>query len=151
VASFRGANYIAIDAKGRFAVPSKYRVSLEGSSIVVTVDTEDKCLLMYSLSAWLEIEAKVESLPSFNPVTRKIKRLLIGNAVELDLDASGRLLLPKNLRDYALLDKKAVLVGQGKKIEIWGADMWQQSCESWSNESILTANEIPDELKALVL
>ena len=149
--SFRGANSISVDVKGRFAVPSKYRADLEKSTVVVTIDTEDSCLLMYSLSEWLEIEAKVDALPSFNSVTRKVKRMLIGNAVEVDLDSQARILLPKNLRDYAFIDKRAMLVGQGKKFEIWSADVWHTSCEKWSSESVLSSDHIPDELKALVL
>lgn len=151
MASFRGANSVSVDVKGRFAVPSKYRADLEKNTVVVTIDTEDNCLLMYSLSEWLDIEEKVDSLPSFNSVTRKVKRMLIGNAVELDLDSQARLLLPKNLRDYAFIDKKAVLVGQGKKFEIWSADIWHKNCEKWSSESVLNSDYIPDELKALVL
>ena len=148
---FRGVNTVTIDAKGRVAVPSKYRLDLQQLKIVVTIDTEDSCLLLYPLNEWLLIEEKVESLPSFNEVTRRIKRLLIGHAHELDIDSQGRVLLPKSLRDYADLNKKTVFVGQGKKFEIWSEDKWNSSCQDWISAGANFGDGVPEELKGLVV
>ncbi len=119
---FRGINPINLDAKGRMAMPTRYREHINvacGGQMVATIDTESRCLLMYTQPEWEVIEAKLEKLSSFNPQTRRIQRLLIGHATELELDGNGRVLLPSSLRDYASLEKKIVLLGQGKKFEIW--------------------------------
>jgi len=118
---FRGVNGINIDVKGRIAIPTRYRERLQESRscVVLTIDTEEKCLLLYPLTAWEDIEAKLAQLPSFNPAARRIQRLLIGHATEAELDSHGRILLPPLLREYAGLSKHAMLVGQGKKFELW--------------------------------
>lgn len=151
---FRGINAVNIDSKGRLAVPTKYRERLrvdETAPVVVTIDTEAACLLLYPLSEWEQIEAKLQSLPSFNPHARRIQRLLIGHATDVDMDGSGRVLLPPVLRDYAGLDKKVMLIGQGKKFEIWDETAWQQSREHWLSQEQLEAGNMPDEMKNLSL
>jgi MraZ protein len=133
-------------------VPTRYREQLQESrgSVVLTIDTEEKCLLLYPLNAWEEIESKLAQLPSFNPAARRIQRLLIGHATEVELDTHGRVLLPPLLREYAGLSKHAVLVGQGKKFELWDEAHWQERRNTWlSDES--DANDLPDELKTLSL
>lgn len=90
---FRGVNKINLDAKGRMALPARYRDQIADcceNQLVVTIDTETRCLLLYPLPEWETIEKKIESLPSFNPAARRIQRLLIGHATDLELDASGR-------------------------------------------------------------
>jgi len=79
---------------------------------VVTVD-KDQCLLVYPMPDWEEIERKLMKLPSFDPRARRLQRLMVGHATELDLDAQGRVLLPSNLREFASLTRDAVLIGQG--------------------------------------
>lgn len=151
---FRGINAINLDTKGRLAVPTKYRERLrvdDCAPLVVTIDTEAACLLLYPLNEWEKIEAKLQALPSFNPHARRIQRLLIGHATDVDMDANGRVLLPPVLRDYAGLDKKVMLIGQGKKFEIWDEASWQQSREHWLTEEQLEAGNLPDEMKNLSL
>ena len=115
---FRGVNNINIDVKGRFGVPSRFREFLANhcsGEMVVTIDTEEKCLLIYPRPDWDDIQRRVEELPSFNAVTRRVQRLLIGHATDVQMDASGRVLLSPPLRTYANLEKKGILIGQGKK------------------------------------
>ena len=136
---FRGLSAINIDEKGRITVPSQYRqliVDQAAGHVVVTIDTEAPCLLLYPFPQWQNIETKLNQLPSFHPVTRRIQRLLIGHATELTLDRSGRILLPSLLRDYASIEKTAMMVGQGQKFEIWAEQLWQQSREEWLSESL---------------
>jgi len=150
---FRGVNAIVLDAKGRIALPSRYREQLLAEKIaelVVTIDTESPCLLLYPLPEWEVIEAKLQALPSFNQAARRIQRLLIGHATELELDNNGRLLLPQLLREYAKLDKRIMLVGQGKKFELWDEGQWQEHRSSWLLEHSKT-DELPDELQSLAL
>ena len=130
--SFRGINNLALDTKGRMAMPSRYRERLLevcGGRLVVTVDP-DSCLLVYPLPEWEIIESKLVQLPSFNKRAKAIQRLLIGHATECDMDGQGRILLPTLLRDYASLSKKIVMIGQGKKFEIWDEEVWNESQEA---------------------
>ena len=135
---FRGINTINLDAKGRMAVPSRYRellLSRYAGRLVATIDTQQKCLLLYPVDEWEIIEAELEKLPSFDPLARRAQRLLIGHATDLEMDGNGRILLPQILRQYAELDKHVALVGQGKKFEIWSEALWSQQMDIWTSEA----------------
>lgn len=150
---FRGVNPINLDAKGRMAIPARYREQITGccdGSLVATIDTEARCLLLYPLPEWEEIQAKIEALPSFNPAARRIQRLLIGHATDLDMDSNGRLLLPAPLREYAMLEKRVVLLGQGRKFEIWSEEQWLDTRDEYLQE-VDSGNELPDEMQSLSL
>jgi MraZ protein len=147
---FRGINSITIDAKGRMAIPARYRDLLD-SAMVLTIDTEETCLLLYPVLEWQRIEASLQKLPSFNAAARRIQRLLIGHATDIDLDAQGRILLPQELRQYAQLQKQAVLIGQGNKFEVWNDELWQQKRNAWLEEESNHDNDLPDEMKTFSL
>ncbi|MFC3607180.1 division/cell wall cluster transcriptional repressor MraZ [Stutzerimonas tarimensis] len=150
---FRGANAISLDAKGRLAMPSRYRdelVSRCEGQLVVTVDVSDRCLCLYPLPEWEQIEATLRSLPSLNEDSRRLQRVLIGNAVDLELDGSGRVLVPPRLRDYAGLDKRAMLVGQLNKFQIWNEDEWIAVSER-DFAAIKQPGGLPDQLRDLIL
>jgi MraZ protein len=147
---FRGINVINIDGKGRVAVPTRYREALS-SSLVVTIDTEETCLLLYPATEWQVIEDNLQRLPSFNAAARRIQRLLIGHATDVDLDGNGRLLLPPLLRDYAHLDKRVVMIGQGNKFEIWDESLWQAKREQWLADEASKEDGLPDEMKTFSL
>lgn len=152
---FRGINALNIDGKGRVAMPTRYRERLQLDShnnMVLTIDTDEKCLLLYPQFEWEAIEQKLAALPSFNPAARRIQRLLIGHATDIEMDSQGRLLLPPLLRDYAGLDKRAVLVGQGKKFELWDEAHWETRRNFWlEEESNANDNALPDEVKSISL
>ena len=149
---FRGVQHINLDAKGRMAVPSRQRELLSVISeghIVLTVDTQAPCLALYALPEWERIEADVQALPALNPAVKRFQRLVLGYASDLQLDNSGRVLVPPALRDYAKLEKRAVLVGQGNKLELWSEDLWQQECAAaLAADSV---EELPAELMQLNL
>lgn len=147
---FRGINSITIDAKGRMAIPARYRDLLD-CAMVLTIDTEETCLLLYPVLEWQRIEASLQKLPSFNAAARRIQRLLIGHATDIDLDGQGRILLPQELRQYAQLQKQAVLIGQGNKFEVWNDDLWQQKRNAWLEEESNHDNDLPDEMKTFSL
>lgn len=150
--SFRGINNLALDTKGRMAVPARYRDRLMeacGGRLVITVDP-DHCLLVYPLPEWEHIETKLVALPSLNKRTRQLQRLLIGYATECELDTQGRILLPGMLREFAKLDKKIVLIGQGKKFEIWDEEAWNESQQEWV-DSVQGSDELPASLEDLSL
>lgn len=127
----RGVSQVSLDAKGRFAVPQRHRDALgigdtnATNTLVMTADPS-RCLLLYSIAAWEPIEQKLMALSSFNSSTRALQRLLVGHADDVDVDATGRLLVPPALRQYAALDKRIVLVGQGNKFEIWDETRWNE-------------------------
>ena len=150
---FRGINNISVDAKGRMAMPARYRERLLegcGGRLVVTVD-RDHCLLVYPLPEWEVIETKLVELPSLNKTARLLQRLLIGHATELEMDAQGRILLPAMLREYADLKKKAVLIGQGKKLEIWDEDTWNENQGEWLESVNTDDGELHSALEELSL
>ena len=149
---FRGINNLTLDAKGRMAMPSRYRDRLLeacGGKLVITVD-RDHCLLVYPLPEWDIIESKLTALPSLNEQTRVLQRLLIGYATECELDSQGRILLPGMLREFAALDKKIVLIGQGKKFEIWDEASWNENQQQWL-ETVQGDDELPAALEDLSL
>ncbi len=134
---FRGVNDLALDSKGRIAIPTRYRDTLARHSngqMVLTVD-RDHCLLLYPLPDWEEIERKLVKLPSFSKPARRLQRLLIGHATECELDAAGRILLPPPLREFASLVKNVVLIGQGNKFEIWDETTWNTCRAEWIEKS----------------
>lgn len=127
-----------MDAKGRMAIPARYRDELASmceGHIVVTIDTQERCLLIYPLPKWEEVEAQVAALPSLNPASRRFQRLLIGHARELELDGSGRILIPPELRKHAQMDKKVMLVGQRHRFELWSSELWEAKCEDMLADS----------------
>jgi MraZ protein len=135
-------------------MPTRYRESLRedsSGSVVLTIDTEERCLLLYPLAAWEDIESKLAALPSFNAAARRIQRLLIGHATETELDTHGRILLPPLLREYAGLSKRAMLVGQGKKFELWDEQHWQERRAEWLDEEADSDADLPEEVKSLSL
>lgn len=151
---FRGINAINVDGKGRLAIPTRYRDAHgmeDGASLVVTIDTEETCLLLYPINEWQIIEDNLQRLPSFDAVTRRIQRLLIGHATDVKLDGNGRILIPPVLRDYAKLDKKVLMVGQSNKFEIWAESIWEGRREQWLNEGTTKLGQLPDELKTFNL
>ncbi len=142
-----------MDAKGRLAMPARQREPLlsqcEGR-IVVTIDTQTTCLAIYPLPEWERIERDIQNLPALKPAVKRFQRLMLGYATDLELDANGRMLLPPALRDYARLDKKLVLVGQGNKLELWSEELWLAEREQALKDSG-PDTELPEELMSLTL
>jgi MraZ protein len=148
---FRGVSILNLDAKGRLAIPARYREQLQAccaSRLVITVDA-DHCLLIYPEPNWVEIERKLERLPSFNPTARKLQRLYIGHAQDVEMDAQGRVLLPPSLRSFASLDKRVALVGQSNKFELWDEDAWVGRRDEWLNEADLQQMETATDFASL--
>ena len=137
VGMFKGITNIRLDTKGRLTIPTKYRPIIHeqsNSKMVVTIDSEEKCLLLYPSTSWKKIQEKINDLPSFNKNARRIQRLLIGHAEDLDLDGNGRILLSKPLRSFAEMTKQVTMIGQGEKFEIWSNDIWEKRVTTWRAE-----------------
>jgi len=150
---FRGATKVTLDAKGRLAIPSRYReriTSRADGHLVATVD-RDYCLLIYPLPDWEEIERKLVRLPALNPQARRLQRLMVGYATELDMDGHGRILLPRELREFAGLDRAAMLIGQGNKFELWNDERWNARRDEWLASEQGEQAGLPQELESLSL
>jgi MraZ protein len=144
---------LALDAKGRLAIPGKHRAALAGSAdspertLIVTADPS-RCLLVYPRATWEPIQARLMALSSFNEQIRGLQRLLVGHADEVDMDGTGRILVPPALRQYAGLEHRVVLVGQGSKFELWDEAKWQQET---ARAITFPAGDLPPELHGFSL
>ncbi len=148
---FRGATKVTLDAKGRLAIPTRYRERLASrceNQLVATVD-KDHCLLIYPLPDWEEIERKLVRLPSLQKRAREMQRIMLGYATEVDLDSHGRILLSQELREFAGLDRSSVLIGQGHKFELWDEPRWNEKRDAWLNAD--DDGDLPPELESLSL
>ena len=148
---FRGATKVTLDAKGRLAIPTRYRERIAArcdGQMVATVD-KDYCLLIYPFPDWEEIERKLIRLPSLNRKARRLQRLMVGHATEIDMDGHGRILLSRELRDFAGLGRQAMLIGLGNKFELWDEDTWSQNRDEWLRED--DESDLPAELESLSL
>lgn len=125
---FQGAASLSLDAKGRMAVPARHRDALgrtAGGRLVLTAHPH-RCLLLYPEPAWEPIRAKILAAPSLEPKAAMLRRLLVGFAVDLEMDGAGRVLVTPELRQYAGLEKDVWLVGQGSHFEVWSDAGWKQ-------------------------
>ena len=149
---FRGAAKVTLDAKGRMVFPTRYREhALERSQgrLVVTVD-RDLCLLIYPFPEWEQIERKLMSLPSLHAQARRLQRLMVGHATDVELDGVGRVLIPPELREFAGLGQYGMLIGQGNRFELWDETRWNGRREMWLAADENTT-DLPSELDSLSL
>ena len=147
---FRGVAQLNLDSKGRLAIPSRHRDTLLercAGHLVITADA-DRCLLVYPLPDWELIQQKLEGLSNLDPRVRELQRRLIGFAVDVDIDGAGRVLISPELRRFAQLDKSVVLVGQGRKFELWNDECWAQLIDSAGS---FGADGLPAELEGFSL
>lgn len=117
VSGFYGRYQHTVDAKGRVFVPAKFRDKLGGEFIAAAV--LDHCVSLYSAEEWDRLMAGVNAMPVSQ--MRDVQRYLSSNAVSVEVDAQGRILLPKHLVAYGLLEKEVTVIGAGNHAEIWNA------------------------------
>ncbi len=133
---YRGASQLNLDEKGRISMPARYRDEILascGGRLVITVDMSH-CLMIYPFPQWEAIEAKLMAQPNMDPQVRRLQRLLIGHANEVEMTAQGRILIAPVLREFAGLKKQVTLVGQGRKFELWDTERWREQTERWLEE-----------------
>jgi MraZ protein len=126
---FRGAAKVTLDVKGRMVLPTRVRdtlAQLGERQLVATVDP-DQCVLIYPMTAWQQVQDSLLELPNLNAETRWLQRLVVGYATDLDLDSHGRVLIPGELREFAGLQRDAMLFGQGNHLELWDESAWKQA------------------------
>jgi MraZ protein len=126
---FSGHYEHAIDAKGRTSVPARFRELLAADGdlrLVLTPALFDPCLDAYPRRAWEEMEAKIATLPRFDPKVVHLRRRYVSAAVECEIDKQGRILVPPALREHAGLEKDVLWAGSGKSAELWSKPRWTQ-------------------------
>ncbi|MFN3404712.1 MAG: division/cell wall cluster transcriptional repressor MraZ [Cytophagaceae bacterium] len=138
-----------LDAKGRLVLPSRIKSNLPeaaGNNIVLSRGFE-QCLVVYPVTEWKKIFSKVAGLSEFNEEYRNFQRSFFKNITEVELDSHGRFVVPKLYLKYAEIDKDAIVVGAGNRIEIWNPDKYEQNLIrdqkelSKMAEKILSSNE----------
>jgi len=147
---FRGVKNLNLDAKGRIAMPPKYREHLTascGGEMIITIE-KSGCLMIFALPEWEGREQKLMQAPSLDSRVQSLQRLYVGYATETTLDSQGRILIPPSLRKFAGLEKQVVLVGQGHKFELWDEQRWLDNQTVWLDAvSGVGGSELPDALK----
>ena len=113
----------SLDAKGRLIMPSKLRIDI-GESFIITKGL-DGCLFVFSQNEWNNFETKLKTLPLSDKNARNFVRFFLSGATECEIDKQGRFLIPNNLRTAAGLEKDAIIIGVGTRLEIWNKEKWK--------------------------
>ena len=129
-----------IDQKNRLSVPSKFRKDL-GKQIVVTRGL-DQCLFLYSIDEWKILAEKLAALPWGKSETRSFVRTMIAGAMDCEIDALGRILLPDYLKQYGQISNDAIIVGLYRRVEIWNPELWKQYSEGAQRQTEVIAEKL---------
>ena len=123
-----------LDAKGRLSMPAKLRRDM-GEAFIVTKGL-DGCLFAFSQEEWKNFETKLKALPLSDRNARNFVRFFLSGATECEIDKQGRFLIANNLRVAANLEKEAVIIGVGTRLEIWNKKTWESCDENISADEI---------------
>ena len=151
---FRGECSLSLDAKGRLAIPSRYRERLAelcGGKLIVTISLLERCLVVYPYPRWQRIEDELKDLPTLDRKAQSVLHLLIGHAADCDMDSNGRVLLSQALRTFAGLHKRVMMVGQVDKFEFWDEAGWNLRRDELLDKLSQLHEEPSDVLRSLVL
>jgi len=131
-----------LDAKGRLAIPAKFRGAL-ADGLVVTRGI-DRCLSVYPLTAWLVLAERISALSISDPDARQFKRMVFAEAMDEELDAQGRIVVPPELRRYAGIEREAIVVGMNTYVEIWDPTRWSALSATVEDEGASIAQRLAD-------
>jgi len=140
---FIGEYSYTIDAKKRLTLPPKFRKIL-GEKAIITRGL-DNCLFLYTQKDWEELAEKLSKLPLTQADARGFSRIMLAGAMDVDIDALGRVLVPDYLKDYAKLGKKVVIVGLYNRVEIWDEEKWDEYTQKTQSQ----AGDMAERLKEL--
>lgn len=140
---FFGEFQHTIDAKGRMNIPAKFREDFEET--VYLTKGLDQCLFVFPTEEWKLFETKLKSLPLTNRNARAFVRLFYAGATACETDKQGRVVIPQNLREYAGLDRDAVVIGVGTRAEIWSVENWN----AYNNDDTLSYDAIAEHMAEL--
>ena len=133
----------SLDVKGRLILPAKIREDM-GDKFIVTKGL-DGCLFGFSQNEWTNFEEKLKTLPLTNKNARDFVRFFLSGATECEIDKQGRFLIAGTLREYANLEKDAIIIGVGTRIEIWNREKWK----SYNSDENISADEIAENMTML--
>ena len=151
---FSGNSSLSLDSKGRLAIPSRYRARLAeecDSNLIQTINPLDRCVWIYPQNEWEVIDAKLRQLSDFDKQSRRTKQMMLGYAEECSLDSHGRIRVPSSLKEYAGLEKQAVILGQGNKFELWDESAWNTQHDEWLKSLEETSGDPSEPLQQLSL
>jgi len=132
-----------LDQKNRLLIPSKFRSKFGGEAILTR--GIDKCLFLFPKDEWEKVVEKLLKLPLSQANSRAFTRLILSGAHQVEIDNQGRILIPENLKNYANLSKRVVIVGLYSRLEIWDEKTW----EEYKKESESQAQDISEKLSEL--
>ncbi len=136
---FLGTTTLTLDAKGRIAIPARFRAKLNemcGGKLVISYNPMDKCLPIFPYDEWLDCMQKMDAVEDQSDQFAAYQRLIFSYSTEIDMDGSGRVLIPQLSRDEVGLKKDAVLIGHGKKFELWSEESWLRTREEGDKKLI---------------
>ena len=141
---FQGPSALTLDSKGRIAMPVRHRDVLAsmGAGKVTITKNPPGGLLIFPPAAWDDFSARVAALPM---ESAGWKRLFLGNAVEVEIDASSRVLVAPELRDFADLSRDVMLLGMGNFLELWDKRRYDE------HEAQVVLSPMPDSIKNFTL
>ncbi|MFY7900117.1 MAG: division/cell wall cluster transcriptional repressor MraZ [Chitinophagaceae bacterium] len=132
---FHGEYEVTVDSKGRFLLPSALKKQLpEGETCFVIARGFENSITLYPMQTWDKVIEKFSKLNQFDPKVRQFTRQFLGGATQVELDTAGRLLLSATFKDYAGIDKDAVIAASLDKFEIWNATKYKQLFENISSD-----------------
>ena len=137
---FQGVSSLSLDAKGRLSVPTRHRDALGGANggqLTITRHP-DGCLMVFPRAEWEQFRERVSALPMS---AQWWKRIFLGNAMDVDMDGTGRVLVSPELRKAASITRDTVLLGMGKHLELWDKATYDEQ------EAKAIQGEMPDVVK----
>lgn len=144
-----GKTTLTLDAKGRIAIPARYREQLLEAcdgKLVVAFNPFDGCLNIYPAGEWERCMRKMEMVKDKSQHFRQAQRIIFSNAHEVDMDSSARVLIPQESRERIGLEKNAVLVGHSDKFELWSEDSWLRVSKDGTEKLMELLNSQSDRL-----
>ncbi len=148
---FRGHYEHTIDAKGRTSLPARFRHALPDPGdprLVIAKSIRDACLDVWPLAAWEELEGKVAGVNRWDPDIVLFRRRYLSAAVEAEVDAHGRVLVPQSMREFASLAKEVLWAGVGTTMELWSRKRWEASLQLAGDAETRWTQAIAEKLHA---
>lgn len=148
MASFKGTYKYSVDSKGRLNIPSKLRKQLTDDikDHFVVMRGLDKCLFVYPINIWANVEAEFKKLSAYNSEHRQLERTIYANLSEVELDSQARISIPPDLREYAQIDSDVLIVGIRNRIEIWNPKIYEEYISSQIDSYETVAQKVMNNL-----
>lgn len=125
---FLGSHRHNLDAKGRLAIPARFRDGLAGG--LVLTRGFDRCIALYPMATWEALAVRINELPVADPDVRQFRRLVFSEAVDATPDTQGRILIPLALREFAGIEREAIVIGVHNSVEVWSPERWRSTASA---------------------